>query len=229
MNITRRLKLNLNAHAEFPIRKPFFCALREKRQFGFGGLELSIKVKDVMVQNVKTADIEETVLTATEIMNRHEIGCIVVVNKEKPVGIVTERDLLKRVLFSRKDPGKIRLHGIMSKPLVYVAPNITLNKAAHVMIRQRIKKLIVMKNERLMGILSLTDVASALRKNNAGVKLSLKNAPSNFKKTLELYDVDLEERRCPQIVIGGSLINCLGPKCMWFDENGCRGSLRSRD
>jgi len=189
---------------------------------------LSIKVKDIMVQNVKTADIDETALKATEIMNKHEIGCIVVVNKEKPVGIVTERDLLKRVLFARKDPGKIRLNGIMSKPPVSICPNITIRKAAQVMIKQRIKKLIVMKNERLMGILSLTDVAAALRKNKATISLSLKDAPRNFKKAFEMYDVDPDERRCPQIVLGGSLINCLGPKCMWFDESGCKGRLRSR-
>jgi len=181
-----------------------------------------------MVRDVKIADTEETVLVATGIMNKHEIGCIVVTNKEKPVGIVTERDLLKRVLFARKDPGKIRLNRIMSKPLVCVDPNMTIGKAAQVMIKQRIKKLIVMKNEHLLGILSLTDVVAALRRNKAIVRLPLKDAPDNFKRAFEMYDVDLEERRCPQIILGGALINCLGPKCMWFTENGCRGRTHSR-
>jgi len=61
---------------------------------------MSIKVGDIMVRNVKTANPEEAVLKATETMNEHEIGCIIVTSNGKPVGIVTERDLLKRVTAS---------------------------------------------------------------------------------------------------------------------------------
>ena len=73
------------------------------------------KVKDVMVQNVKTAHTEDTVLKAAEIMNRHEIGCIIITENEKPVGILTERDILKRVVFKKKDPEKTELNEVMSK------------------------------------------------------------------------------------------------------------------
>lgn len=186
---------------------------------------MPLKVRDIMVQNVKTADHKETALKATELMNKHEIGCLVITINGKSVGIVTEKDLLERVLLARKDPSKIRLTRIMSKPLVCVSPNVTISKAAQVMIKQRIKKLIVMKHESLMGILSLTDVAAALRKDQTAIRLSLKNAPSNFKKAFEMYDTDSEQRKCPQIVLGGGLINCLGPKCMWFNKGECRGKL----
>lgn len=186
---------------------------------------MPLKVRDIMIQNVKTADAEETALKAAELMNRHEIGSIVVTINEEPVGIVTEKDLLKRVLLARKNPSKIRLDKIMSKPLVRVSPNTTISKAAQLMIRQRIKKLIVMKHERLRGILSLTDVAAAIKKDQTAIKLSLKNAPTNFRKTLEMYDIDPDQRKCPQIVLGGALINCLGPKCMWFDGKECGGRL----
>ena len=178
-----------------------------------------------MVVDVKTADVEETVLNAAEKMNKHEIGCIVVTKDEKPVGIVTERDLLKRVLSARKNPCKTRLNEIMSTRPVCVKPNTTIGKAAQVMINQRIKKLLVVKNERLSGIISLTDLVTAMRKNNSTIKLSLNGAPKKFKKAFEMHDIDAEERRCPQIILGGSLINCLGPKCAWFVDGGCKSRL----
>jgi len=59
---------------------------------------MSLKVKDVMVKNIVTIGARTSVKKAVELMNKHEIGCLIVVNNEKPVGIVTERDMLKRVL-----------------------------------------------------------------------------------------------------------------------------------
>ena len=59
---------------------------------------MSIQIRDIMIEKVITAKKETTVEDAVRLMNKHEIGCLVVVENGKPVGIVTERDLLKRVL-----------------------------------------------------------------------------------------------------------------------------------
>lgn len=69
---------------------------------------MSIGVKDVMIKNVITIGAMSTVRRAVELMDKYEIGCLVIVHKDKPVGIVTERDVLTRVLLELRNPRKTR-------------------------------------------------------------------------------------------------------------------------
>ena len=191
---------------------------------------MSTKVKDVMVRKVRTANLEETILNATEIMNQYEIGCMVITENGKPVGIMTERDILKRVVSKRKDPAKTKLYEIMSKPLVTVKPYITITSAARIMIKQKIKKLLVTNDGQLIGILSLTDLIPLLREYGITNKISLKDAPKRVRKVFDIYIDSTKQKRkkCPLIILGGMPINCLGPKCMWYDTDGCVFLKRAR-
>lgn len=119
---------------------------------------MSLKVEDVMVKNIVTIGARTSVKKAVELMNKHEIGCLVVVNNAKPVGIVTERDMLKRVLLQLKDPRKTRVGSIMSKPLMVGKPQTDLREAVTLMVERRIKKLPVVENTHLLGLLTLTDI-----------------------------------------------------------------------
>ncbi|MDH5390028.1 MAG: CBS domain-containing protein, partial [Candidatus Bathyarchaeota archaeon] len=75
-----------------------------------------LKIENVMVSDVITVEAEATVRQAVDLMNEHEIGCLIVVDEEeKPVGILTERDLLRRVLAKRKDPVRVKVSQVMSK------------------------------------------------------------------------------------------------------------------
>jgi len=65
---------------------------------------MPLKFEKMMVKNVVTAKANVTAKRAVEVMNEHEIGCLVVVNGEKPVGIVTERDMLKGIIHKLKNP-----------------------------------------------------------------------------------------------------------------------------
>ena len=65
---------------------------------------MSLLVKDVMTKNVITIDSSASVKKAAELMDKHDIGCIIVMNGGKPIGIITERDMLKRVLLQFRDP-----------------------------------------------------------------------------------------------------------------------------
>ena len=65
---------------------------------------MSLKVEDVMVENVVSVQEKATVKEAAELMNQHEIGCLIVVKKGKPVGIVTETDMMKKVIASISPP-----------------------------------------------------------------------------------------------------------------------------
>ncbi|RLI47202.1 hypothetical protein DRO69_01105 [Candidatus Bathyarchaeota archaeon] len=119
---------------------------------------MSLKVKDVMVKNIVTIGAKTSVKKAVELMNKHEIGCLIIMNKEKPVGIVTERDMLKRVLLQRKDPRRTRVSSIMSKPLMVGKPHTDLREAVRLMVERRIKKLPIVENTHLLGLLTLTDI-----------------------------------------------------------------------
>jgi len=118
-----------------------------------------LKIENVMVSDVITVEAEATVRQAVDLMNTHEIGCLIVVDEEeKPVGILTERDLLRRVLANRKDPVRTKVSQVMSKPLVTVTPHMDLEVAVRLMFKKKIKKLPVVEDGQLVGLVTLTDM-----------------------------------------------------------------------
>jgi len=123
---------------------------------------MSLKVKDVMVTNLITIDAEATVKKAAELMDKHDIGCLIVVSYGNPIGIVTERDMLRRVLLQKRDPTKTRVGNIMSAPLMTSTPQTDVRDAVRLMNERRIKKLPVIEEGELVGLVSLTDVMRSL-------------------------------------------------------------------
>jgi len=117
------------------------------------------KVKDVMVTNVATVDIGVNIRKAVERMNNHEIGCLVVLEKGNFAGILTERDVLKRVVAKARNPDKTLVGDVMSKPLTVVSPEASLEEALELMFEKRVKKLIVAKDKELVGLITMTDIA----------------------------------------------------------------------
>ena len=151
---------------------------------------MSLRLEDVMVGKVITVDIGATVEEAVKIMNRHEIGCLIVVNgKDRPVGIVTERDMLKRVLVRLKDPRKTRISKIMSTPLFFGTPHMDVEVAAKLMMRKKIKKLPVVENGNLVGLVTLTDLARVQPEMIRILKkLSVETLPpKRIRKVLDYY------------------------------------------
>lgn len=151
---------------------------------------MSLEVEDVMVEEVVTINEDAIVSQAVALMNKHEIGCLVVMRREKPAGILTERDLLRRVLAQSKDPKKIRVSEVMSKPLVIGKPGMEVEEAVRLMFKMKIKKLpVIGKRGRLLGLITLTDLVrfqpqmiSILK------KLSVKEpAPKRLKKVMDYY------------------------------------------
>lgn len=123
---------------------------------------MSLTVEDVMVKDIITIDASATAMEAAEIMNKYDIGCLIVVEGRKPTGIVTERDMLKRVLLQHKNPGKTSVNNIMSRPLIVSTPKTEIRDAVRVMNERRIKKLPVIEDGNLLGLVSLTDVVRSL-------------------------------------------------------------------
>jgi len=121
---------------------------------------LMMKVEDVMIEGVITIDSDASVMKAVKMMNENEIGCLIVTRRGKAVGIVTERDLLARVIAKSKNPKKTRVREIMTKPLISGQPEMDLEEATKLMFKMKIKKLPVVESEgKLAGLITLTDVA----------------------------------------------------------------------
>lgn len=152
---------------------------------------VSLKVEDVMVREVMTIDDNATVKEAAEVMNKFEIGCLIAIKKGKAMGIVTERDLLKRVVAEAKDATKTKVKEVMSSPLVVVEPNMDLEEAVRLMFQMKIKKLPVVDGKRLVGLVTLTDIARFQPQMIKILKqLAVKQtAPKSMKKVIDYYVV----------------------------------------
>jgi CBS domain-containing protein len=123
---------------------------------------LSLQVKDVMVTSLITVDAAASAKDAAELMDKHDIGCLIVINYGNPVGIVTERDMLRRVLLQKRELGKTEVGNIMSAPLITAQPQTDIRDAVRLMNERRIKKLPVMDEGQLVGLVSLTDIMRSL-------------------------------------------------------------------
>ncbi|MCP8322615.1 MAG: CBS domain-containing protein [Candidatus Methylarchaceae archaeon HK02M2] len=121
-----------------------------------------LMVRDVMTKNVKTVGIYENVREAVQKMNKFNIGSVVVVDTERrrPIGIVTERDILRMVEL-HSEPKLFEIKKIMSTPLVTINPNTDIEDAAKLMTKKRIKRLPVIENDRLVGIITSSDIMKA--------------------------------------------------------------------
>jgi CBS domain-containing protein len=123
----------------------------------------TLTIGDVMVKNVIAVHVDQTVRHAATVMSEKEIGCLVVLDGKKVVGIVTEQDLIRRVVAINKDPNETLVGDVMSTPPVVVKPRLSLEDAIKLMFMHKIKKLIVIQDEdkdrKLVGIVTLTDIA----------------------------------------------------------------------
>jgi CBS domain-containing protein len=113
-------------------------------------------VKDIMTKEVITIDTSKSVFEAAELMSSKGLGCLVVVIKGFPVGIITERDIVRRIVAKRSSPD-IKVVEVMTKKIITVNPDTSLKEAARVMLTNKIRRLPVLKNNKLVGIVVASD------------------------------------------------------------------------
>jgi len=164
---------------------------------------MSIEIEDIMVDSVITIEADAPVSDAVKLMNTYEIGCLIVMEKGEPIGIVTERDMLKRVLADSEEFKKISIQEIMSKPLIAGTPDMEIESAARIMFTEKIKKLPIVENGKLLGLVTLTDL---LRIQPQLIKMykifSNSLAPKRMKKVFDYYLLI-----CPESKRGAWLTN----------------------
>jgi len=152
---------------------------------------VTLKVEDVMTKDVITIDETATVKEAADIMDKNGISCLIALRKGRAIGIITERDLLKRIIVEAKDPEKTKVGKVMSSPLEVVAVGTDLETALRLMFQKKIKKLPVVDKESILGLVSLTDIARCqptiitLLKSFAAAR----DTPKSMKKVLNHYIV----------------------------------------
>jgi len=119
-------------------------------------------VEEVMTTNILSIDCSRTVLDACSEYSKKKVGSLVVMDKDIIVGIVTERDIIERVILQKKDPKKTKIRDIMSTNIKTVHALAPLEKAAKIMRENHIKKLPVILNNEIVGILTETDMSQTI-------------------------------------------------------------------
>jgi len=127
------------------------------------GLRTKMLVKEVMSSPVVTVDESETTNNIAVTMDKGKLGAVIITNKEgKPIGIITERDLVVRVIARNNKPDEIKAKEIMTTPLITIEPEATISDAARRMTRLNIRRLGVFYKGTLTGIVSNKDLLSVM-------------------------------------------------------------------
>jgi len=122
---------------------------------------MALLVKDLMSKKVNVVNENSTILSAAKVMAKSRRGYVVVLKKGKPIGILTDSDIIEKVISKNKDPSKIKVKELMSTPVIIVHPDVEISEAARIMRKNLIKRLPVVshKDGKLIGILTETDIA----------------------------------------------------------------------
>jgi len=131
--------------------------------FEFTKLEFMGKVRDIMEKNVITIEQDKSALDAAHLISEKDISFLVVVKDGTPTGVVSERDFVRKVVANDKQASKIPLSEIMSYKFRWVEPSTTIEEAVQKMLNNNIRRLIILENNKLVGVITQTDLASFLR------------------------------------------------------------------
>jgi len=118
-------------------------------------------VKEVMTKKVITIERNKTVFDACNTYKNFKVGCLIVTDNNKCVGMVTERDLIERTICVRKDPEKTLVGEIMSSDIITIHALEKVETAIEYMEFFKIKKLPVAVNDEIVGIITVTDISKA--------------------------------------------------------------------
>jgi CBS domain-containing protein len=142
-------------------------------------------VADVMAKAVLAVDLNTNVKECSKAMAKRGVSCTVVTQANRAIGIVTERDLVSKVLADAVDPTKVFVKDIMSTPLIIVSPNASLTDAAAQMAEYRVRRLVVVDmSGSMVGIITAGDIARSLAEKH-GYREPTFNALARYKEGTE--------------------------------------------
>ena len=118
-----------------------------------------IIVKEAMKTRPAFVESDLSVFEAAKIMKKRKIGNVIVVKNKHPVGILTESDILKKVVADGKNAKQVKVKTVMSTPLIVIEPYVTLEEAMKTMSKCNVRRLPVVENNKLIGIITLRDIS----------------------------------------------------------------------
>ena len=121
------------------------------------------QIRDIMEKNVITIGHDKSSLDAAKLISEKDISFLVVVKDGNPIGVVSERDFVRKISAEDKQSSKIPLSEIMSFKFRWVDPTTEIEEAVQKMLNHNIRRLLVLENEKLVGVITQTDLASFLR------------------------------------------------------------------
>ncbi|MFA5050142.1 MAG: CBS domain-containing protein [Candidatus Micrarchaeia archaeon] len=120
-----------------------------------------LKVGDIMKKDVISSQETDTVDSVSKLMKKYKIGSVVITKDKKAHGIITERDLVHKVLAGKLNPQETKASAVMSFPIIVIKPQATLEEAAKAMKRHGIKRLpVINEKKELVGIITQGDIIS---------------------------------------------------------------------
>jgi CBS domain-containing protein len=125
-------------------------------------------IRDLMTENPTSCEPSTTVVEAAKVMANEDVGPVPVVQGGRVVGLVTDRDLVVRVLAEGRDPSSTTIGEIASSDLVTVQPDTDLSEALRLMAQNQVRRLPVVEGEQLVGIVAQADVARAADEEQTG-------------------------------------------------------------
>ncbi len=138
-----------------------------------------MKVRDVMTKNVATISPDATIKDAAQMMQQHNVGSIPVVDTRGLVGIVTDRDIVVRNIAAGQNPMSTPVKNVMTSQVLTVAPEEDVQSITQKMSTQQIRRVPVVDNQKLVGMVSLGDIATTgMTKMEASEALSEISKPS---------------------------------------------------
>ena len=135
------------------------------------------QVRDIMEKNVITIDINETANNAANQMKENDISFLVIIKNGKPVGVVSERDFVQKLCINNQNSSDVKISDIMSYKFRWVNTTTKIEDAIQKMLNNNIRRLLVLDDEKLVGVITQTDLASYLRE-----KLMIDGTIKNIKK-----------------------------------------------
>lgn len=140
-----------------------------------------MQLKEIMTSRVEVVDPESTLDQAASKMSQEDVGMIPVIEKDQPVGVITDRDIAVRAVAQHKDPATTKVRDVMTHEIVYCFDDQDIEEAAKLMEERQVRRLMVLdRGHRLVGVVSLGDLARQPgTQPKAGEVLNEVSQPSN--------------------------------------------------
>jgi len=136
-------------------------------------------IRDAMTENPRSIGQSASVVEAAQLMREEHIGSLPITDEEKLVGMITDRDITTRVVAEAADPRRTQVANVYSRDLISVGPDEDLDQALQLMARHQVRRLPVVENGRLVGIVSQADIALGESETKTGELVEAISAPSD--------------------------------------------------